>query len=340
MMQANSPLESRGTVLLTGGTGFLGAYIMEHLLRAGYKVKALKRTGSAIPFFIDQAVLSAVQWVEGDVLDVVSLMEHMEGVDAVVHSAAVVSFIRAEREKMYQANVEGTANVVNVALELGVPRLVHISSVAALGRSAQGEKVNEEKAWAASNTNTHYAISKYKAEMEVWRGFGEGLEGVILNPSTILGYGDWNNSSCALFKNVYNEFPWFTEGVNGFVYVHDVAKATVALLGSDISGERFIINGENWSFRQLLNTIADGFRKKHPHRRATPLLGEIAWRMEKVKSMISGQRPLLSKESAKVAHSKTYFDNSKLLKFMPEFSYTPLQEAIALSCQQYLTRHA
>lgn len=236
---------------------------------------------------------------------------------------------------MYQVNVDGTANVVNMALEQNIRKLVHISSVAALGRTSGGGHVDEEKKWEDSRINTHYARSKFKAELEVWRGIGEGMEAVILNPSTILGYGDWNSSSCAIFKNIYKGFPWYTPGINGFVDVEDVARAAVLMMESDLSAQRFIVNGENWPFKQLQETIADGFGKKRPSRKASPFLLGLAWRMEKIKSLFSGRKPLLTKESAKVACSQTFFDNQKLLAALPGFSFTPLQKTIQKACEKY-----
>ncbi|HVG41873.1 MAG TPA: NAD-dependent epimerase/dehydratase family protein, partial [Chitinophagaceae bacterium] len=254
---------------------------------------------------------------------------------AVIHSAAIVSFSKHLRQQMYQTNIEGTANVVNAAIENNVTRFIHISSVAAIGRTTKNEKVSEEKQWEENKNNTHYAISKRHAEMEVWRGFAEGLQGVILNPSTILGYGDWHSSSCAIFKSAYKGFPWYTKGINGFVGVEDVAEATVQLILSDLHQKRFIVNGDNWSFEQLLNTMADGFGKKHPHRLATPFLGEFAWRIEGLKSLFTDGKPLLTKESARVAHSKTEFDNTALLQALPQFSFTPLEKAIKSACENY-----
>ncbi len=172
--------------------------------------------------------------------------------------------------------------------------------------------------------------------MEVWRAMGEGLQAVIVNPSTILGYGDWNSSSCAIFKTVYSEFPWYTSGINGFVDVEDVAKAIVLLAEKNVSGERFILSADNWSFQQLLATIADGFGKRRPMKHATPVLGSIAWRIEKVKKMFSRKLPLLTRESARVAQSKTHFDNGKILRALPEFSFTPLQQTISKACENYL----
>ncbi len=321
-------------ILVTGGTGFLGAYIIKNLVEKNIPVRAIRRSAK-LPFFIFREILEKVEWVDGDVLDVVSLDEALQGVDSVIHSAAVVSFSKADKKRMYQVNVEGTANVVNLALENGVSRLLHVSSIAALGRTSKAEMVSEQKKWEDNSNNTHYAISKHHAEMQVWRGFSEGLEGVIINPSTILGYGDWHQSSCAIFKNAYREFSWYTKGVNGFVGVEDVAEAAVQLLQSGISQKRFIINSENWPFQKLFNCIADGFGKKRPHREATRTLGEIAWRLESVKSLLTGKKPLLTKETAKVAHSKTSFDNSALLQTLPGFAFTPLETVVKAACEKY-----
>lgn len=324
-------------IFLTGGTGFLGSYIIKELIEKGYSVKALRRTTS-LPAFIPEGVFNKVEWIEGDILDVVVLAEGMKGVHAVIHAAACVSFQKSDRLAMYKTNVEGTANVVNAAIENNISRFVHVSSVAAIGRTSNGEIVTEEMKWVERKTNTHYGISKFGSEMEVWRGFGEGLNVVIANPSTIIGYGDWNTSSCRLFKNVYNGFPWYSNGINGFVDAEDSARAIVLLMESSISGERFIINGENWPFRKLFNSIAIAFGKKQPSREATPFLGEMAWRIEKLKSILTGKKPLLTKESARVAHSKTNFSNRKILQALPGFSFTPLQQSIENACNKYLKK--
>jgi len=322
-------------ILVTGGTGFLGSYIIQQLVEQGYAVRAIKRNSSVLPSYISSDILNKVEWVEGDVLDVISLDDAMKGTDIVIHAAAVVSFHQQDKSLMAQTNIDGTANVVNIALENNIRRFIHISSVAALGRTKNGEKVTEKKEWTENNINTAYAISKHKAEMEVWRGIGEGMDAVILNPSTILGFGDWNHSSCAIFKTGYNEFGYYTEGVNGFVDVTDVAKAVVLLMESNISAERFILSADNWSFKKLLDSIADGFQKKKPHTLATPFIAALAWRVEKVKAFLKNSKPLLTRESAKVAQSKTYFDNSKILAALPNFQFTPLEKTITESCLKY-----
>jgi nucleoside-diphosphate-sugar epimerase len=327
--------ETEGIVFITGGAGFIGSYIIKNLIKKGYTVRALRRSNK-LPFFISDEILNKVQWVEGDILDVVSLNEAMQGTDAIIHSAAIVSFSKKERHRMYHVNVEGTANVVNAAVENKIKRFLHVSSVAALGRTNKTETISEQKKWEENKSNTHYAISKHHSELQVWRGFAEGLEGVVINPSTVLGYGDWHQSSCAIFKNAYKEFPWYTKGINGFVGVDDVAEAAVRLLFSNFTQKKFIVNAENCSFQQLFNMIADGFHKKHPHKQATKSMAEIAWRLERLKEILTGKKALLTRETAKVAHSKTSFDNSTLLKALPGFQFTPLETVIKNACENYL----
>ena len=333
---STSPIK-KGTVLVTGGTGFLGAYVIRELVEKGYAVRALRRSAT-LPAFIPATILQQVQWITGDVRDVIGLEEAMEGVDGVIHTAAKVSFSGRDRNELFRINVDGTANVVNAAITQNVPRFVHVSSVAALGRMGHGETVTEEKSWEESRHNTNYAISKFRGEIEVWRGIGEGLPAVVVNPSTILGYGDWDSSSCTLFRSAYKEFPWYTHGVNGFVDVTDTARAVVCLLETDITGERYILNGDNWTFRRLFETIAAGFGKKPPSREATPFMAGIAWRTARLKSLFSGQPGILTRESARVAQSSTYFDNGKILEQLPGFHFTPLEETIREACSAYMLK--
>jgi dihydroflavonol-4-reductase len=322
-------------ILVTGGAGFLGTYIIQELVGKGYGVRAMRRSNRT-PFYMPPETAGRVEWIKADILDIPALEEAMTGMDAVIHAAAKISFRAADRKEMFHTNIEGTANVVNMALEMNVPRFIHISSVATLSRSRKGETITEDKKWEDGPLNTNYGISKYHAEMEVWRGIGEGLNASIVNPGTILGYGDWNESSCTIFKTVFREFPWYSEGVNGFVDVMDVARAVVALLGIEAAGERFILNGDNWSFRQLFNGIAAGFGKKPPTRKVTPFLSAIAWRVEKIKTLFSGRPSLINRESARIALSETRFDSGRILKKLPGFVFTPLQQTLDQACKRYL----
>src|ERR1700722_7882091 len=181
-------LNATGRILVTGGTGFLGAYILQELVQKGYTVRAIHRQGT-IPFFLPDRIREKVEWIRCDVRDPLGLEDAMTGSDAVIHAAAKISFAKRERRELYSINIEGTANVVNAALECNIRRFLYVSSVAALGRTGGSEEVTEDKSWEDSRYNTNYAISKFHGEMEVWRAMGEGLPAVIVNPSTILGYG-------------------------------------------------------------------------------------------------------------------------------------------------------
>jgi dihydroflavonol-4-reductase len=323
-------------IFLTGATGFIGSYILAELVREGHTVRALQRQ-RPVPAHLPREITEQVEWVSGDILDVTLLNEQLRGCDRIIHAAALISFDPDDRKKLFKLNIEGTANLVNAALENNIPDFIYISSVGALGKSNSPAPVNEEKKWEISGQETNYAISKYHAEMEVWRGMGEGLRPLIVNPSTVLGYGDWNLGSCAIFKSVHREFPWYVKGQNGFVDVEDLAVAVVQLMNGTVRNERFIVSAENWNFRDLFNCIADGFNKRHPPMEATPFLAGLAWRAEKLKSFFTGNKPLLTRETAATARKISIYDNSKMLKVLPGFQYRPLEDSIKNACNRYLS---
>jgi nucleoside-diphosphate-sugar epimerase len=315
---------------VTGATGLVGSHLIKALTRCRKNVKALYRT--AIPQFEDA---DKVEWIQGDILDIASLEDAMHDVKKVYHCAAIVSFNPKQKKLLHATNIEGTANVVNASLETGVKKLLYVSSVSALGRIRRKEMISEQMQWSEETNNSEYGRTKYYAEMEVWRGAGEGLNAVIVNPTIILGASDWSKSSSAIFKNVYNEFPWYTDGVTGFVDVEDVVKAMIQLMESNISGERFILSAANLSYGELFSLVAKTFNKKIPHKKVTPLIAELVWRTEALKSSFNNHQPLVTKETARTAQAKVFFDNSKLLQFLPQFNYTPIQQSISRICSEY-----
>ncbi len=321
-------------ILVTGATGLVGSHLITALIQEGKQVRALYR--SAIPEF---AGAQQVQWVKGDILDVMSLEEAMQGIQQVYHCAAIVSFNPKRRAVLYQTNIEGTANIVNACIDAGVNKLLFVSSVAALGRIREDTPINESMNWTEETSNSEYGKSKYLAETEVWRGISEGLNAVIVNPVIILGAGDWQRGSSELFKSAYDEFPWYTEGISGFVDVLDVVKAMMRLVESDISAERFIISAENKGYREVFSAMAKGFNKRPPHKKVNPFLAAIVWRIEALKGMITGKAPLLTKETAATAQAKVNFDNTKLFKQLPGFVYTPVNDAIQRICNELIKKH-
>ncbi|PSL49360.1 nucleoside-diphosphate-sugar epimerase [Chitinophaga niastensis] len=312
-------------ILVTGGTGFLGSYLIRSLVAAGKPVRALYRKQPSPRL---QDISDKIEWVPGDILDVCALEDAMVGITQVYHCAAVVSFQSGDKSSLLKVNAEGTANVVNMALDAGVKKLLHVSSVAAIGRAKENRPVNEDCEWEESKNNSQYSISKFQGEMEVWRGIAEGLDAVIVNPSIILGAGFWEEGSGTLLKNAWKEFPFYTQGVTGFVDVQDVIKAMIQLMDSDISGERFILSAGNWGYHQLFTEMAHALGKKPPHIAAKPWMAEAVWRMEKVKGLFTGRHPLITKETARSAQLKVYYENNKLLSALPGFGFRPLEDTI------------
>lgn len=316
-------------ILVTGASGLLGSHLIKELLKEGKQVRALYRNTPP-----PASAKNNIEWVKSDILDVISLEDAMEGVQQVYHCAAVVSFNPKSKKTLSHTNIEGTANVVNACINAGVEKLLFVSSVAALGRIRVGEAITEKMNWSEETSNSEYGKSKFLAEMEVWRGIGEGLNAVIINPVIILGAGDWEKGSSGIFKSAYDEFPWYTEGVSGFVDVQDVVTAMTKLMDSDISSERFIISGYNITYKEVFSEIAKNFGKKMPYKKVTPFLAEVVWRLEKIKGNITGKDPLLTKETARTAQAKAYFDNAKLRTSLPDFEYTPFEKSIARICNE------
>ena len=327
-------------ILITGATGLVGSATARRFLAEGHTVLALHRPAS------DRSLLrgmeAAIQWMEGDILDIFSLEKALENVDCVVHAAAVVSFVPRDEDAMYKVNVEGTANVVNACLKKGVRKLCHVSSVAALGRPDPRLLdpdapivIDETQRWTDSPHNSAYAKTKYLAELEVWRGIAEGLSAVIVNPSLILGEGDWKKSSTQLFKYVHDGKPFYTEGTVNYVDVRDIAEAIYALTLSEIENERYILSAGTASYRQLFAAIAGGFGQKPPHIKVGSGLAGVIWRFEAVRSWLTGSRPLITRDTARSASHHFVFNNAKIKKTLA-FEFQELDETVARVCESFL----
>lgn len=314
-------------ILITGATGLVGNELLRQLLDAGFKVRAIY---NSTPLSLSHPSLEIIQC---DILDVEGLEEAMADVTHVYHCAAIVSYDHKDKHQLLKINIEGTANVVNACIDAGVKKLVHVSSVAALGRIRKGEMVSEKMSWTEETSNSIYGKSKYFGELEVWRGIGEGLKAVIVNPSLILGGDNWETGSSAIFKNAYNEFKWYTDGISGFVDVKDVARAMILLMNSEITAQRYILNAENLPYKEIFSAIASCFDKEPPYKKVTSFLAEMIWRIEAIKTRFTGEKHLLTKETARTAQAKVYFDNSKILSTLPQFRFTELRETIDRTCK-------
>lgn len=325
-------------IFITGGAGLVGSSLLKQLLHEKQgPIKALYRT--SMPLLLSEEEKKQIEWIKGDLLDTSLLDQAMQGCKQVYHCAAVVSYHSSRRQQMYKINIEGTSNIVNLSLDHNIEKLVHVSSVAAVGRLRQGELITEKTEWTEETNNSHYGKTKYLSELEVWRGIGEGLNAVIVNPSVILGESNWENGSVAIFKKMWEEFPWYTTGGTGFVDAQDVATSMIRLMQSDISSERFLLSNEHLSFQELFTKISTAFGKRPPNRFAKPWMGNLVWRLEALKAMFSNKEPLLTKETASTAQVKTYYDSSKILNALPGFTFTATDETIERTCnwliQQY-----
>jgi len=332
-------------ILVTGGTGLLGSHLLMRLLDDGLQVRAIYRTEKKrdavkriFAYYHANAdeLWQKIEWVKGDVLDVPSLTDAMVGVTQVYHCAAAVTFIPSEEGYMHKVNTEGTANVVNACLEVEGARLCHVSSVAAIGRDGSEAIISENNEWKDSKHNAAYAVSKHNAEMEVWRGIVEGLDAFMINPTLIIGPGDWGQSTGVLFKNTWKGLPFYTRGGNCFVDARDVSEVMVRMMKSDIRNDRFIVGAENRLYKEVFGRLAENMNKKPPRFEAKRWMTEIVWRVEKLRSAVSGSKPFITREVALHALQLNRYDNSKLLAQLPSFSFRDMNQTFAFVCEQFV----
>ncbi len=331
-------------ILVTGGTGLVGSHLLYHLSLENDKIIALYRTKEKLKavkkvfsYYAGnyEYLFSKISWIVADITDIPSLQNVFENtISRVYHCAALVSFDPKDYHKMRQTNIEGTANIVNLSIEHKIHKFCFVSSIAAIGDAVGNNFVNEENEWIDNGDKHGYAITKYGAEMEVWRGSQEGLDVVIVNPGVILGSGFFNEGSGKLFSQVYNGFKFYTDGITGFVGVKDVVNAMIQLTESTIFNERFILVSENKSFKDILFCIADNFNVKKPSIMATPLMTSIFWRVDWLLTLITGKKPTMTKNSAKSSHNIEVYDASKIINTL-NFEFQKIDDNIKEICLEF-----
>ncbi|RYU89290.1 NAD-dependent epimerase/dehydratase family protein [Mucilaginibacter terrigena] len=317
-------------ILVTGATGFLGAELAKELILRKNHIRCTKRVSSTIPKIL-MPYTSKIEWVDADLMDEAALEDALDGITQVYNCAAFVSLKQADKEPMIRTNVRGTATLVDLCTQKRI-RMVHTSSVAAVGEAKPGELITENHHLDSSTETDGYAISKLESEMEVWRGIAEGLDAVIVNPTIIIGASAGTAGSGQIFETVRKGLKFYTRGTIGFVDVHDVAKCMIALMESSISGERYIINAENRAYKQLFEEIAGCLGVPAPKTLAKPWMMELAWRGAAFMGAITGKAPALDKTSARAASVTREFDNSKIKKAV-EVEFKPVSETIKEVCQ-------
>lgn len=318
-------------ILITGATGFLGSELAFQLVSQGNRIRCTKRPSSVIPQLL-APFKAEIDWVDADIMNIFELEDALKDVTQVYNCAAWVSLKQGDKKPMIRTNVKGTANLVNLCGQKNI-RLLHVSSIAAIGLAKPGDLVTESHHLDQATETDGYAISKLESEMEVWRGIAEGLDAVIVNPSIIIGANAGINGSGALFETVRKGLKFYTAGSSGFADVEDVAKCMIALMNSKITAERFIISAENRTYKQVTAEIAEGFGIKPPATLARSWMMEIAWRGAKLAAILTGKSPAIDKISAQAASMTRDYDNSKIKKAIG-IEFKPVSESIKEICER------
>ena len=329
-------------ILVTGGTGLVGAHLLYHLLKNDKKIRAIYRSKDKIEsvkkvfsyYTDDVTLIDKIDWFKADITEVPAMIPAFVGVKKVYHCAAFISFNPKDYIEMRKINIHGTAIIVNLSIDAKIDKLCFVGSIASVGESINDQLITEENEWNKELDNSGYSITKFGAEMEVWRASQEGVEVVIVNPGVILGSGFWQSGSGKLFSQVYNGFKYFTEGITGFVSVKDVVKTMILLMDSTIKNQRFILVSENKTYKDVLFAIADGFGKKRPSKKIKPWQTTILWRSSAFVAKISGVQPLLSKYSARSAHSISKYSSQKIKEAL-NYQFEKVDTVIKDVCKNY-----
>ena len=330
-------------MFITGASGMLGTHLAYNLLKKGESVTALKRSTTDLSAMKnifayyekgDNSLFERIEWIDGDILDFYILDDIVSEHKQVFHTAAFVSFHKQDHGKIRDINIHGTENVVAACIKHN-SRLVYSSSIAALGRSDGGKATTEKDYRDSTFKSSVYSESKFLAEQEVWRGIAEGLDAVMVNPSVIIGPGDWNKSSAQLFKTVANGLKFYTNGSNGYIDVRDIAEVMHRLMNSDIAAERYILSAENVSYKRLFETIAKELKVKPPSILANKFLSEVSWRVLGIWSVISGNSPLITKETAKSANSNYDYSSQKIIDTF-DYTFIGFDQSVKHAADLYL----
>jgi len=329
-------------ILVTGGTGLVGAHLLYHLIKNDKKVRAIYRTEEKIEkvkevfsFYTDNtSLISKIEWFKADITDVPSMIPAFVNIDKVYHCAALISFNPKDYREMRKVNIHGTAIIVNLAIDAKIDKICFVGSIASVGDSLKGGLITEENEWNKEADNSGYSITKFGAEMEIWRASQEGVDVVIVNPGVILGSGFWQFGSGKLFSQVYNGLKYYTEGITGFVGVKDVVAIMIKLMNSDIKNERFVLVSENKSFKDVFTSMAISFGKKAPSIKIKPWQTDVFWRVSWLISLLTQKAPLLSKYSARSAHSISKYSSEKIENSLP-FQFEKIDEVIKRVCKNF-----
>jgi nucleoside-diphosphate-sugar epimerase len=331
-------------ILVTGGTGLVGAHLLYKLVSNNEKVRAIYRnekklsnTKNIFSLYTKDhdTIFKSIEWVRADLLDIPSLSDAFIDIRKVYHCAAFVSFEPDKYPLLRKINIQGTANIVNLSITNSVEKLCYVSSIATLGSTLDNLTIDEETVWNPEADNNVYAIAKYGAEMEVWRGTQEGLDAVVVNPGVILGAGIWRYGTGSLFKKAAKGLKFYTKGTIGLVSVEDVINIMIELMKSDIINERFVLVAENWTYKDFLKALTNSVHSKPPQKLASSALLNITWRLDWLKHKITGKRRLLTRHLARSLANEDYY-SSKKLKTALNYKFKTIDKIIIAVGEAYL----
>ena len=332
-------------ILITGSTGLIGRHLLLELLkgekpiRAIYRSEAKKENTLSFLNFKQKSSskvlnLSLLEWFSADITDIPSLTDAFKNISEIYHCAGLVSFDIRDKNKLRKINIEGTANMVNIALATKVKKFCHVSSVAALGEELEGKPTTEKSPRSKSKTYNYYEISKFGGEMEVWRASQEGLEVIIVNPAIIIGSGSWQSGSGQLFDRVAKGFPFKIPKTSGFIGVKDVVKAMLLLMKSEVKNQSFILVNQLLSFEEVTQEIAKALKTSAPKYKIKKWMLYLFWIWQSL-GYIFGQKKDITLQSIRSFFNIPNFDNTKISKFI-DFEYTSIQKAIHQTAEDYL----
>lgn len=332
-------------ILVTGGTGLVGSHLLYQLVENGERVRAIYRSKEKIEavknvfsYYSDnfEDLFAKIEWFKATLNDIPKLEDAFKNVTYVYHCAAFISFDPKNYHKLRRINIEGTANIVNLGTSHNVKKLCYVSSIATIGKEENDQLITEETHWNPEAEQSVYAITKYGAEMEVWRGTQEGLDAVVVNPGVIIGPGFWRGGgSGSLIKMVYRGMSRFTDGSVGFVGVKDVANSMMLLMKSDVINQRFILVSDNLTYKDFFTKTANYLNVKAPEKEASKFLLNIAWRLDWLRSKLLGKKRRLFKQTVTSITTKSFYSNNKL-KDAINYNFSSIDASLAETCQFFL----
>lgn len=332
-------------ILVTGGTGLVGSHLLLDLVRTGKTVRAIHRKSSDLQavknvfsYTLDakeaEALFMEIEWQEADITDIPSLERAFEGITHVYHCAATVTFDPGAYQKLRKSNIEGTANIVNFCIAKAVKKLCYVSSIATFDKSPGSKVITESSSWNKEQDHSAYGITKYGAEMEVWRGTQEGVPAVIVNPGVIIGPGFWNSGSGEIFRRINNGLKFHFPKVTGFVGVWDVARAMQQLMDAPVQNQQYILVADNLPFNEILKTTAENLSKPAPKIQLKPWMVFLGWISQKTYSFFSRGKQQLTRSDVKALFEETFYRSEKI-KAELDFEFEQLDTVISKTATNF-----